>query len=269
MTNRKRTNPRRSVSVNEARRLANIHRGESRSRTAAPPAGAVPGGQVFAFNPSAPPEDLPRKVTKCRAARHAICEELFSALHGEKISWLSSPKHQPRSLGDVAAAVAAVTADPVEHFKRCWVHAAERAADEGFRFEAAPTGYSGKEPCAHIRCDHSACRDHSRDSVSIVVSGDAALKGLEMSGLIPEMDPVERCDHRRRSVLGANLSEMSSKDRFIVPAGFKAPSGMTVLIVENGMGVAVACKHAKCAAAGKQEVGVSWDPTMAMLADGG
>ena len=44
---------------------------------------------------------------------------------------------------------------------------------------------------------------------------------------------------------------------------------MTVRTVENGMGVAVACKHAKCAAADKQEVGVSWDPTMAMLADGG
>ena len=224
---------------------------------------------MFVFNTSAPPEDLPRKVAKCRAARHAICEELFSALNGEKISWVDSPKHQPRSLGDVFAAVAAVTADPVEHFKRCWVHAAERAAGEGFRFEAAPTGYSGKEPCAHIRCDHPDCRAHSRDSVSIIVSGDIALEGLELSGLIPEMDPVERCAHRRRSILGANLSEMSGEDRFVVPAGFNAPSGLTVRTVENGMGVSVECKHAACAAADKQEVGVSWDPAMATLADGG
>ena len=263
MSKKRRSNPKRGISVNEARRLASNRAAQPRQRAAAPPPGAVPSGQVLMPNPAAPPQDLPRKVAKCRAARHAICEELFAAINGESIAWVSSPKHKPRNLQDVFTAVAAVQADPVEHFKRCWLHAADRATAEGFQFAAAPVGYSGKEPCAHIRCDHSACRDHSRDSVSIIISGDIALQGLKMSGLIPEMDPVERCAHRRRSILGTNLPEWSNENRFVVPDGFKAPPGLTVTVIEDGMGVVVGCRHPKCEAAGRPSIGVSWDPAMA------
>ena len=238
-------------------------------RSAAPPAGAVPNGEMLALNMSAPPADLPRKVAQCRAARHAICEELFSALNGETIPWAGSWADGPQGLGAVSAAVAAAAADPVEHYKCCWLHAAGRAADEGFRFDAAPSGYRGQEPCAHIRCAHPACRDHARDAVSIIVGDNIALKGLKMSGMVPKLNSVERCAHQRRLALSAHLPEITGEDRFVVPAGFRSRPGLTVRAVEDGMGVSVECKHSECATAGTQQVGVSWDPVMATLAAGG
>ena len=238
-----------ATSTGAARQQANSRAGRSRREA----------GTSHVFN-TAPLSDLPPKVRRCRAVRHAICEELFSALRCEDFPWLP----QPRGLADVFQTVAAVSATPVEHFKRSWLHAAERAAAEGFRFEAVPAGdrRNGKDASAYILCDHDACLGHARNAVAVIVRNDIALEGLDLSGLVPEMNEAESCAHRRRSILASKLPEVCAEDRFIVPAGIKLPPGLALHTLEDGAGVSIECEHPGCAAAGTQEIAVSWDPRM-------
>lgn len=249
---RSRKKPKGSL-TDAARHQANSRAGRSRREA----------GTSHVFN-TASQSDLPPKVRRCRAARHAICEELFSALRCEDFPWLP----QPRGLADVFQTVAAVSATPVEHYKRSWSHAAERAAAEGFRFEAVPAGdrRNGKDASAYILCDHDACLGHGRNAVAVIVSGDIALEGLDLSGLVPEMDESEHCAHRRRSILASKLPELCAEDRFVVPAGIKLPPGLALHAIEDGAGVSIECEHLGCAAAGTQEIEVLWDPRMPHLA---
>ena len=262
--NRSRKKPKGSLTT-AARQQANSRAGHHR-RVAPAPMGAAPDGRVFAPAAALSPGDLPRQVRRCRAARHAICEELFSAFRCESFPWLDSPKRRPQGLADVFQTAAAVSAAPVEHFKRSWQHAAERAEAEGFRLEAAPAAtHNSKDPCAYIICDHDDCRVHAYNAVSVIVRGSIALEGLDLSGLVPRMGEAEHCAHRRRMILGSRLPELCAEDRFVVPAGVSVPSGLTLYTVEDGTGVAIACQHSRCAAAGKQEIGVSWDSRMPLL----
>ena len=258
--------PARGVSVNEARQLANrrVRRVSSR------PPEAKPDGQVYAFTPVGSPDRLPRKVKRCRAARHAIAEELFAALRGEQAPWvLADHGRRPGALMAIAAASAAVLRDPVEHFKQSWLHAAGRAAREGFRFETAPhPGTKRAAPWAHILCDHDACRTHTCNAVAIIVTGEYPLLGLKQSGLVRGLDPVERCAHRRRTLLGEMLPELSGDGRFVAPAKNAVPDRLTMDIADDGTWVALECSHPGCRAADKHQIGMSWHETVPAMAAG-
>ena len=238
------------VSLSEARQRANNLNG--RSRRGAALAATYPN-RVF-VDPAPLGRRPPRKVRRCRAARHAICAELNAALDGELLPMLG----QPDGTSFIEAAITKTT-NPVENAKRCWLHAAALAAGAGFRFEATPFS-DDRTPCAYILCGHGACRAHTGNVVALTVSDSIDLKGLSLAGLVPEMDAVERCMHRRRSVLGARMRALCGDHGFVIPDGIDMPYELSIRVARDGAGVAVVCAHQECVTVDKHEMWISWDP---------
>ena len=233
----------------------------------------APADKVFAGNIRTqnyhPPIDLPKDVEQCRAARYAIYEELVAALNCESFPWAFTGDDPIRGLEDVFRASALVKANPTEHFKRSWLHAAQRATNEGFVFESAPASVllphdpELPEPCAYISCAHATCRAHSRDGISIFMEGDASLEGLKASGLMPELDPAEACVHRRQLILRTLLPDLYGDRRFVVTGHGKTPKDLTLRVIDDGSEVELSCEHVDCDDAGRGSLSMMWESRMA------
>ena len=232
-----------------------------------------PDGKIFAGNIRAlnyhPPIDLPKDVEQCRADRHAIYEELDAALNCQPFPWAFAGDDPIRGLEGAFRVSSIVKENPAEHFKRSWLHAARRATNEGFMFEAAPASVllphdpDLPEPCAYITCAHAACRAHARDGISIFMKGDEALEGLKASGLMPELDPVEACIHRRQLILRSLLSDLCGDGRFVVTGYGKTPKDLTLCIINDGSEVELSCEHIDCDVDGRGSLSMMWESSMA------
>lgn len=224
-------------------------------------------GDVF-LNNDQPPINLPKDVSECRAARHAICDELAAALNFEAATWVYTKGDSRTKLTDVSQAVAAASENQIERCKRSWLHAAQRVADEGFEFESAPVSElvntDGMEPRAHISCDHAACRAYSRNSVYIIVKGDEALGGLKASGLMPEFGQVEACSYRRRRVLTSIIPDLYAEERFVAVTT-NVPADLTLSTSDGGTEAHIECDHPHCIAAGTSSVMVRWESRLGDL----
>ena len=136
----------------------------------------------------------------------------------------------------------------------------------GSRQSRPVTGATARTPAHTYSVTTTPALATPRNAVAVIVRNDIALEGLDLSGLVPEMNEAESCAHRRRSMLASKLPELCAEDRFVVPAGIKLPPGLALHTLEDGAGVSIECEHPGCAAAGTQEIAVSWDPRMPQLA---
>lgn len=241
-------------------------------RVGGKPAPRAPAGYAGPVPVVKSPEqrDLPASVMECREARHSITNELIAAMNCETFPWVDCDGDFAPSMAATLQAMEIVSSNPVEHFRRSWLHAAERAAEDGFTFEVPPVSALSDarelQPAVHVLCHHQACSAHSCNSTFVLVSGEPALEGLRLTGLMPEANLAEACAHRRRWILGSKLPELCAEGRFVEDAVAGIPDDLTLNVFDDGASIELRCEHEECYEAGMQSIMGEWEPRLSTLA---